>query len=313
MKTEKKYQGTIVPVIAPLTAEYKLDQEAVEKIFTHLYRNEAAPFILGTTGESASLPNSFKEDYLRAAAKYRSKDTLLYAGISSNILEDSIEFAKRCFDAGIDAVAATLPTYYHLSEDQMRKYFIQLADEIPGPLIIYNIPATTHMSISLKLMDELSHHDNIVGTKDSERSEKRLDESLRLWKDRKDFSHFLGWAAKSAYALINGSDGLVPSTGNVTPAIYFEMCRAVMDGDFDKAYHHQSQSDLMGHLYQHDRSLGESLWALKVLMKDLGLCTSNMMPPLQGLSLQEENELRKAFHELINREKITLNVLSNVI
>jgi len=313
MKTEKKYQGTIVPVIAPLTTDHKLDQEAVEKIFTHLYRSEAAPFILGTTGESASLPNSFKEDYLKAASKFRSKDILLYAGISSNILEDSIEFAKRCFDAGVDAVAATLPTYYHLSEDQMRKYFIRLADEIPGPLIIYNIPATTHMSISLKLMDELSYHDNIVGTKDSERSEKRLDESLRLWKDREDFSHFLGWAAKSAYALINGSDGLVPSTGNVTPAIYFEMCQAVIKGDSEQAYHHQSQSDMMGHLYQHDRSLGESLWALKVLMKDLGLCTSNMMPPLQGLSLQEENELRKAFHELINREKITLNLLSNVI
>ncbi len=313
MKTEKKYQGTIVPVIAPLTADYKLDQEAVEKIFTHLYRSEAAPFILGTTGESASLPNSFKEDYLKAAARFRSKDTLLYAGISSNILEDSIEFAKRCFDAGVDAVAATLPTYYHLSEDQMKKYFIRLADEIPGPLIIYNIPATTHMSISLKLMDELSYHENIVGTKDSERSEKRLDESLTLWKDRKDFSHFLGWAAKSAYALINGSDGLVPSTGNVTPAIYMEMCHAVLSGDFEKAYRHQSQSDLMGNLYQHERSLGESLWALKVLMKDLGLCSSIMMPPLQGLSLQEENDLRRAFHELINREKITLNILSNVI
>ncbi len=312
MKIKKKYQGTIVPVIAPLTADYKLDEQAVENIFDHLRKGEAEPFILGTTGESASLPQSYKEDYLKAAAKYRAKDTMLYAGISSNIVEESIAFAKMCFDAGVDVVAATLPTYYHLSEDQIKKYFLQLADAIPGPLIIYNIPATTHMSIPVKLLDELSYHENIVGTKDSERSEKRIDESLSLWKDREDFSHFLGWAAKSAYALINGSDGVVPSSGNVVPAIYYEMCKAVSNGDEQKAYFYQYQSDVLGNLYQKDRSLGESLWALKVLMKELGLCDSNMMPPLRVASQREEMELRKAFQELINKEKISLNILSHV-
>ncbi|MRX46201.1 dihydrodipicolinate synthase family protein [Pedobacter puniceum] len=311
MKTEKKFQGTIVPVVAPLTHDFKLDKEAVERIFSHLYKSNASPFILGTTGESASLPQSYKEDYIKAAAKIRSTDVKLYAGISSNILAESIEFAKLCFNEGVDAVAATLPTYYHLSEEQMKRYFLELADEIPGPLIIYNIPATTHMSIPLSLMDELSLHPNIVGAKDSERSEKRLDDSLNLWKHRPDFSYFLGWAAKSAHALINGADGLVPSTGNITPSIYAEMCKAVLKGDEELAFHYQSQSDKLGHLYQHDRSLGESLWALKVLMNELGLCESHMMPPLCSLSLKEENELRKGFHELIKKEKITLNLLSH--
>ncbi|RRN76531.1 dihydrodipicolinate synthase family protein, partial [Pseudoxanthomonas sp. SGD-10] len=190
-------------------------------------------------------------------------------------------------------------------------YFLQLADAVPGPLIIYNIPATTHMSIPVSLLDELSYHDNIVGVKDSERSEKRLDESLQLWKDREDFSHFLGWAGKSAYALINGSDGVVPSTGNAVPAIYYEMCKAVLNGDEKKAYYYQHQSDVLGNLYQNNRSLGESLWALKVLMKELGLCDTHMMPPLRPASQKEEIELRKAFQELINKENISLNILSH--
>mgnify|MGYP003576363733 CR=1 FL=1 len=308
MKVEKKYQGTIVPVIAPLTAKYQLDEGAVEKIFAHLYRNAASPFILGTTGESASFPTRYKENYLKAATSLKEGDKKLYVGISSNILEESVSFAKRCFDLGVDAVAATLPTYYHLSEDQMRKYFIQLADLINGPLIIYNIPATTHMSIPVSLIEELSQHPNIVGTKDSERSEKRLDESLNLWKNRSDFSHFIGWAGKSAHALINGSDGLIPSSGNVTPAIYYEMCKAVEAGDTELAFHYQHQSDMVGQLYQNERTLGESLSALKVLMSDLDLCQTHMMPPLHALSSQEESDLRKAFHELINKEKITVNL-----
>src|SRR5688500_20096489 len=105
----------------------------------------------------------------------------------------------------------------------MKQYLETLADAIALPLVIYNIPATTHMSIPLNLIDELSHHPNVIATKDSERSEERLKQSLELWKDRNDFSHFLGWAAKSAEALINGSDGLIPSTGNLVPEVYSEM------------------------------------------------------------------------------------------
>lgn len=313
MKLIKKYQGVIVPVITPLTANFKLDKEAAEKIFANLHKHEAMPFILGTTGESASLSNTVTQDYLKLASKIKNPGTLLYAGISSNCLEDSVEFAKRCFDLGVDAVAATLPSYYNLSGDNMRMYFEQLADQISGPLIIYNIPATTHMSIPLSVIDELSYHENIVGTKDSERNEERLDKALALWSARKDFSHFLGWAAKSAYALINGTDGLIPSTGNLHPGLYYEMKQAVIDCNLEKAYHCQKQSDLLGDLYQSGRTLGESLWALKVMMQEYGLCNPNMMPPLQTFSSDEAISIQLALRELINKEGIQLNItLSHV-
>ncbi|WP_256012316.1 dihydrodipicolinate synthase family protein [Desertivirga xinjiangensis] len=308
MNKQKKYQGTIVPVVTPVTADYKLDHGAVEKIFSHLYKNDALPFILGTTGESASLSNSIKKDYLKAAVANKKPGTVLYAGISSNIFKESVDFAKRCFDEGIDAVATTLPTYYRLSNDQIKRYFEDLANQLNGPLIIYNIPATTHMSIPLSVIEELSYHENIVGTKDSERCENRLDESLRLWADRPDFSHFLGWAAKSAYALINGGDGLIPSTGNLHPGLYYEMTQAVLDGDHEKAYYYQTQSDLLGSLYQSDRTLGESLGALKVLMSDYGLCKPCMMPPLQEVSAEEQLLLLDALHELIRKENIQINI-----
>ncbi len=313
MKVQKKFEGIIVPVVTPLNAEYKLDRQAVENIFKHLYKNNAQPFILGTTGESASLATSVKEDYIKQAVKLKQPGTKLYAGISSNVPQESIEFARWCFDEGVDAVAATLPSYYSLTETKIRKYFENLAKQIKGPLIIYNIPATTHMSIPLSVIDELSYHENIVGTKDSERSVERLDESLKLWADRQDFSHFLGWAAKSAYALINGSDGLIPSTGNLYPGLYSEMQQGVLAGDHERAYRCQDISDALGNLYQGGRTLGESLWALKVLMKEYGLCQSTMAPPLHALSADEEASLKKALRELLTKEEIQFNIqLSHV-
>lgn len=309
---ENKMKDTIVPVVAPLHQDRTLDKDAVGRIFSYLYANNAIPFILGTTGESASLSNAFKEKYLHAALANKVADQQVYVGISSNILEESIDLAQQAYDLGVKAVAATLPTYYKLSDAQMENYFLQLAEKCPTDLIIYNIPATTHMSIPLYLLDKLSYHPKIVGVKDSERSIERLDQSLSLWADRADFKHYMGWAAKSAYAMINGSAGIVPSSGNFAPAIYQQMCIAVQDGDVDLAYALQKQSDDLGALYQTDKSLGESLWALKVLMKELGLCDAHMMPPLQALDAAEEGKLISAFQELINKDSIKLNITNHV-
>jgi len=298
MDKEKKYKGIIVPAVTPLTTSLQLDEAAVEKIFANFYRHDISPFILGTTGESASLSNEIKMAYLKAAAKNKKTGSILYAGISSNVFEESVEFAKLCADNGVDAAAATLPSYYALNESQVEKYFEELADAIPIPLIIYNIPATTHMSISLEVIDKLSMHPNIVAIKDSERSEERLMKSLELWKDRKDFGHFLGWAAKSAIALIGGSDGLIPSTGNVVPEIYSTMWKSFLENNFKEVYAMQQLSDKYGNIYQAGKTLGESLWALKILMKEKGLCEAEVMPPLQPMTDNEAAKLIKAFSDL---------------
>ncbi|WP_207492349.1 dihydrodipicolinate synthase family protein [Aridibaculum aurantiacum] len=307
MKLNKKYSGVIVPTVTPLTADHTLDHQAVEKMFENFSANRVMPFIIGTTGESASLTVELKQDFIKQAARLKKADTVLYAGIASNVFEESVQLAKFAFDNGVDVVAANLPSYYALSNDQIKMYFEQLANAVPGPLIIYNIPATTHMSIPLELIDELSYHPNIVGTKDSERSEERLQQSLALWAGREDFCHFLGWAAKSADALIGGSDGLIPSTGNLHPGIYNEMVQAVAAGDHAKAYEMQRLSDVLGDLYQKGRTLGQSLWALKVLMREAGLCQPNVMPPLQSMSADEEQALLAAFTDIINKEGLQLS------
>jgi len=291
IKTKKKYQGVVIPAVTPLTAAHTLDEQAVTKMWAGFHTNHIMPFILGTTGEAPSLSTTVKYHYIQLAAKLKVAGDMLYAGISSNCLAESVEMAKRFFAEGVDVVVATLPTYYALTDDQMKQYFEQLANSIPGPLIIYNIPTTTHMSIPLKVIDDLSHHANIVGIKDSERSEERLKASLALWAKRKDFSHFLGWSAKSAHALINGCDGLVPSTGNFCPGLYHDMYTTALAGEREKAFELQEVSDLLGNLYQAGRSLNESLAALKGIMKISGLCEGYMMPPLTMLPAVAERKL----------------------
>jgi 4-hydroxy-tetrahydrodipicolinate synthase len=168
------------------------------------------------------------------------------------------------------------------------------------------------MSIPLNIIDELSRHEKVIGTKDSERSDERLKESLKLWSSREDFCHFLGWAPKSAEALINGSDGLVPSTGNFCPEIYDEMFKAVKAHDHEQAFKLQKLSDSFGDIYQRGKSLGESLWALKVLMNEAGLCADHVAPPLYSLSGEEREKLVKNYRHTLEKNNLPINVKTNV-
>lgn len=297
----------IVPVVAPLNQDLSLDREAVRRIFTFLHENNASPFILGTTGEAASLSKTFREEYLEVAAASRLENQRWYVGVSSNILEESIVFSQQAHALGVTAIAATLPNYYQLSVYQMERYFVQLADSCQAGLIVYNIPVTTHMSLPLDLLERLSQHPNIVGLKDSERNMERLEESLKRWANREDFNHYIGWAGAAGYALLNGSSGVVPSTGNFAPSVYVQMCAAAEKHDVDMVQMMQKHSDELGNLYQANKSLGESLWALKVLMRELGLCEEYMMPPLNRMDEKERQQIIQRFHELINNQHIKLN------
>ena len=298
MEVSKRYHGVVVPLVTPLTHKFKLDDEAVEELLDLMNDCSHMPFILGTTGEASSLPLSVKHDYIKKVTLLKKKYQVLYAGIGSNCLEDSVELANYCFDAGIDVVVATLPSYYNLTEDQVMRYFEDLANAIPGHLMIYNIPSTTHMSIPLTLIDRLSHHEKIAGIKDSERSEERMKQSLQLWAKRADFSYLIGWAAKSVEALLNGADGIVPSSANLDPTLYQFLDGCLLNGDIETAKKIQRQSDDIGNVYQSGKTLGESLAALKVLMNHLKICQPFVMPPLQRLSAEEEKKLIAAYEVL---------------
>jgi len=302
MRLQKKYQGIVIPAVTPLTDHFELDKGGVERMFANFSANQVSPFILGTTGEYASLPHQLKKDYIKLAGELKRPGEMFYAGISSNSYAETLDLAAQSMESNADAMVVNLPAYYKLSESQMMKYFEQLAEDCQGPLIIYNIPATTHMSIPLSMIDKLSKHESIVATKDSERNDERLKHAMELWADREDFSYFLGWAARSAAALVNGGDGLVPSSGNLHPGLYRDMWQAHLMGDEEKVFEYQRQSDTLGHLYQHNRTLGESLWGLKVMMDEKGLCLPNVMPPLQPQSADEEKAIRQSLHELTEQE-----------
>jgi dihydrodipicolinate synthase/N-acetylneuraminate lyase len=294
MKINKRYQGVIVPMVTPFRNDGKIDLSSAERIISYLIENNTFPFILGTTGESVSIPNDERLPFVRSAVRIVNGRKTVFAGIGSLCVQDSIRAGREYLDTGVGAVVAHLPSYYQLTPDQMKPYFEKLADAIGGPVMIYNISSTTHMSIPVDVVKYLSDHPNIIGIKDSERDLNRLEELVRYCAPREDFSHVIGWGAKSMYALSIGSDGLVPSTGNVVPALFTGLYEAVRSGNMSDAEYLQQVTDTIAEIYQKGRTLKQSLAALKVMMKEKGLCEPYMLPPLTRLTQNEERDIREA-------------------
>lgn len=291
MAGQKKYRGVVVPMVTPFTDDGKIDIVAAKKVTEHIVAGGASAFVLGTTGEAASVPTDGRSAFVEAAVKQTAGRTLTYAGIAGNCFKTSVDAAKAYFDLGIDAVVANLPSYYPLVAEHMLRYYEKLVESIPGPLIVYNITITTHMSIPLDVVEKLSHHPNIVGLKDSEKNEERFKEAIGMWKDRQDFSHFTGSAALSTMALLLGSDGIVPSTGNFVPRIYVDLLEAALAGDEAKAQELQEQTNELGRIYQKGRVLSQSLPALKVIMNELGLCGEAVLPPALPVGAEEKADI----------------------
>ncbi len=290
---QKKYTGVVVPMVTPLTDDRKIDSKAVATLVNHLIGSGGHPFIIGTTGEAASISREEKLRLAQHTVEATNGRATVYAGVSGNCLQESIDDAIAYNDLGIEAVVATAPCYYPLDNDQMLKYFETLANNIPCPLIIYNIPATTHLSIPIDVVDKLSRHENIAGFKDSEKGVERIDAAVALWKDRSDFSYLLGWALQSSYAISLGADGIVPSTGNIAPAVYRAIVDSARKGDKAQAIKAQEKADKISLVYQQGRSLSHSLAGLKAMLSGYGLCGPEMLPPLYRMDANEEKNIIK--------------------
>lgn len=294
MHNVRKCQGVIVPMVSPFTPDGQVDTGGVHRIIDHLIAGGTdGIFVLGTTGEAASISRVEKEKLVEAAVNSTNGRAAVYAGISGNCLDESVAAAQSSLDLGVDILVAHTPYYYALSEEEIFRYFMTLADRVSGPLMIYNIPATTHISLSIDLVEKLSRHERILGLKDSESTPGRLEAAIERFSGRHDFSYVVGCAALSARALALGAAGIVPSAANLQPRLYKTLYEKARDGHASAAQELQKQTDQLSALYQGSRSLGQSLAALKAAMHLLGWCEPTVLPPLKTLQRAEMAEIEK--------------------
>jgi 4-hydroxy-tetrahydrodipicolinate synthase len=278
--------GVIVPMLTPFTEDGGIDTAAAGRMARRLVDAGTFVFVLGTTGEGFSVSAGKREQLVRAVLNELGKGAVIYAGIPGNCLEDQIEMGNKYLELGVSAVVAHLPCYYPLSPKEMLVYFERLADNIDGPVVLYNIPHTVGQSLPVEVVDELSHRKNIIALQDTEKNQKRLHKALSLWSRREDFSYLVGHTHFVITGLFSGASGWVPISGNLVP----ELCRSLYDcarrGERNNAERDYRQLERVKAVC---RSISEFKYAASLM----GICSDFVMSPLLAADDEQKRKIEQ--------------------
>lgn len=283
-----KHEGVVVPLVTPATASGELDLPAFDCLVeSQIAAGVQGLLILGTTGEGPCVPRALRRPLVERAVATARKRILIYANVAENSLTDAVASMDDYFQAGADAVALLSPFYYPAQPGELTAWFRALLDAAGGPVVIYNIPATTHVSIPLEVIGALVDHPRLVALKDSESDPKRHAELLRRFGGRSDFSIFIGVGALMAQGLKSGADGIVPSVGNLIPKDCQRQVEAAGRQDWAAVDALAARQTEVAAVYQKGRTLAQSLAALKGLLHHRGICSPHVFPPLLPVSAAE--------------------------
>ena len=153
-----------------LTTPFVGDEISIPKFEENIRKYNASGLagylVLGSTGECVSLSDAESEALVRAARSAAAAGMAVIAGTARESTRLTVDFTNRLADTGIDAALVRAPSYFksRMTGDALKAHFLAVADKARVPVIVYNIPANTGISLEASLIIELSAHPNIIGS-----------------------------------------------------------------------------------------------------------------------------------------------------
>jgi 4-hydroxy-2-oxoglutarate aldolase len=191
--------------------------------------------VLGSNGESPFLSDAEKLLLVSKARPRIGSDKTMIVGAGRESTRLCQEFIRKIADLGADYALVGTPCYFkpRMNDDSLYAHYCGVADQSPIPLILYNVPQFTGVTLSPGLIVKLSAHENIAGIKDSSGNIAYQGEVRRL--TPASFSILVGSAPTLLASLIQGACGGIVAVACVLPALTVELYRAYSQGHWKDA------------------------------------------------------------------------------
>jgi 2-dehydro-3-deoxy-D-pentonate aldolase len=293
-------EGIIVPLVTPFEEDGSLDHNSLAIIIEHVIAGGVnGIFILGTTGEFASMPLSMKQELIESTCKLVAKRTMVMVGISSCNFQETKLLVEYSEIYGADAVVASPPFYYPLSQNEILIYYKEIVQICSLPLYLYNMPSLTKVVIEPETITILASIDGVIGLKDSSSNMNYLEDIFSALSEHKEFQVFIGPEEKLDYALGLGVTGGVNGGANLFPSIYVALYDAFKNGNKSEvSLLQQKIYDISENIYHLGEGPSSYLQGLKAAMSLKGLCKNVLLFPLETLNSNQVNTIGKMLNDL---------------
>jgi len=230
-------EGVFPPLPTPFTESGSLALDRLRENVLGLEGTGLSGFLaLGSNGEAFHLSGEEAEQVFATVRAAAPGKTVL-AGIGQLSTRATLEMARRAGAAGCDAALVLPPFYYKgaMTSEALRRHFEAVAEGSPLPILLYNVPANTGLSIPLDVIEALSRHPNVLGIKDSSGEVARLAEAIRFTRAGKPFSVFSGSYASTLPGLTFGIHGAVLAVANIAPRECVDLFRLFSEKRLEEA------------------------------------------------------------------------------
>ena len=209
----------------------KVDAPALRRLLDfHLKARTDVIVPTGTTGESATLSHEEHRRVMSLVVEYVAGRAPVVCGAGSNNTEEAlglIQYAKKIKAAGVLVVT---PYYNRPTQEGLYRHYALLAKKVDIPMILYNVPGRTGVSIAPETVARLARIPNIVGIKEASGSLDQVDQILELC----DLTVLSGEDSLTFPMMAIGARGVISVTANVVPELVREMVHATLNGDLER-------------------------------------------------------------------------------
>lgn len=227
-------KGSIVALVTPFNNDGSVNFSKLGELLEyHINNNTDGICILGTTGEASTLSFEEEAEIVKYSVAKVNKRVPLIVGSGSNETEKAVKMSKKYSELGADYVLVITPYYNKTNERGLIKHFEMVAEASLCPVIMYNVPGRTGMSMSMHAIEVLSKNPNICGIKEASGN---MSYSTMVAKYvSEDFAMFSGNDDIIVPMMSIGATGVISVLANIAPCQTHNICMLSLEGDYASA------------------------------------------------------------------------------
>jgi 4-hydroxy-tetrahydrodipicolinate synthase len=278
-------QGSFVALVTPFKHN-EVDYNALEKLIDfHLNNHTDGIVLLGTTAETASLAHDEQERILAFALQHLNHKIPIIIGTGTNNLHHTLANTMRAKELGADYALVVTPYYIKPTQEGMYQYYKTIAEKADIPIVLYNVPGRTGVSISSETTLRLAHDfKNIVGIKEASGNLVQVSEIVR--DAPRGFVVMSGEDALNMPIMACGGKGTISVTANILPDHMHRLIKACLDNQYEEALKLHLEQVLINQLM----FIETSPTPVKTALGMMGMITPEVRLPLY--QLKEENRMK---------------------
>lgn len=285
-------KGSLVALITPMNQDGSINYEQLHDLIDwHIENGTDGIVAVGTTGESATLPVEEHLAVIEATVKHVNKRIPVIAGTGANNTVEAIALSKAAEQAGADYTLSVVPYYNKPSQEGIYQHFKAIAEATSIPMVIYNVPGRTVVSMSNDTILRLAKIPNIVGVKEASG---KIGSNIELINSVPEgFAVLSGDDPTGLPFMLCGGHGVVTVAANVAPKLFADMCRAALEGDIATARRLNKQLIPIYNTMFCEPSPAAPKWGLSLL----GKCEPHVRLPLVALTEAGQAKVRAALEK----------------